>query len=170
MNPLIYSNGVKIIDADLIDRVVRESIISPRLRASVCLHTDQSDLMQRMVMALQPGTYMQPHKHVNPGKRELFTIYQGRVTVVIFGEDGQIMNTYVLACDKIRTLELAAGLYHTLVPILGNTVVLEVKDGPWESVERDKTFAPWAPDEGSSDVLKYQKELIYNLDSLILKK
>ena len=56
-------SGAKVISQGLIDRLVAESRASPRQRAQLCLHTEKSDLIQAMFLALQPDTYMQPHKH-----------------------------------------------------------------------------------------------------------
>ncbi|HRY82482.1 MAG TPA: WbuC family cupin fold metalloprotein [Candidatus Moranbacteria bacterium] len=160
MNDLNYNeNGVKIIDQEKINALLEESRISPRKRASICLHTEKSDLVQRMVMAIQTESYMQAHKHELPAKRELFTIYQGEAAVAIFKNDGEIDNVYVLAPDKIRTIEISAGLYHCLVALTPDIVLFETKDGPWESVEKDKQFAPWMPAEDSEESVEYLKNL-----------
>lgn len=151
--------GVKIIGQKVIEELLDESRKSPRKRASVCLHTEKSDLVQRMAMALQPETYMQAHKHESPAKRELFTLYQGEVSVLIFDQDGNITGTYILAPDKIRTIELSAGIYHSLVALKPDSVVFETKDGPWESVEKDKQFASWMPAEDSEKAVECLEDL-----------
>jgi len=69
-------SGAKVISQGLIDRLVAESRASPRQRAQLCLHTEKSDLIQAMFLALQPDTY----------KREIFTIWQGEVAVVTFAD------------------------------------------------------------------------------------
>ena len=41
---------------------------SPRLRLNHNFHDDLADPINRMLNALEPGTYLQPHKHENPDK------------------------------------------------------------------------------------------------------
>lgn len=160
MNDLEYNaNGVKIVDNTTIERLVDESKKSPRKRAHLCLHTKKPDPIQRMIMALQPGAYVQPHSHENPDKRESFTIYQGEIAVVTFTNKGYVLESHQLGLDKIRTLELIPRMYHCLVVLKKDSVVFEVKDGPWESVETDKTFAKWAPSEGSEEAIEYLRIL-----------
>lgn len=160
MNDLNYdANGVKIVDQEKMNALLEESKNSPRKRANLCLHTEKSDLIQRIVMALQPETYMQAHKHETPAKRELFTIYQGEVAIVIFTKEGEVSNIYRMAPDKIRTIELSAGIYHALVALKPDTLLFETKDGPWESVETDKQFAPWMPAEESAEAGEYLEKL-----------
>jgi cupin fold WbuC family metalloprotein len=160
MNDLNYDkNGVKIVDQEKMEVLLAESRQSQRKRASLCLHTEKSDLIQRIVMALQPETYMQAHKHESPAKRELFTIYQGEVVIILFTKDGEIANIYKMSPNTIRTIEISAGVYHSLVALKPDTLLFETKDGPWESVETDKQFAPWMPVEESEEAKEYLKYL-----------
>ena len=156
MKDLDYNeDGVKIIDNDLIARLILKSRSSPRRRHNICLNTEKSDLIQRMAMALQPDSYIQAHKHENPDKRELFTIYQEELVIITYKENGDLLSKYHLTPKTLRTIELRPRIYHSLIAIKPDTVVFEMKDGPWESVEKDKTFAPWMPSEDSPEAEEY---------------
>lgn len=47
---------------------------------------------------------------------------------------------------NISGVELPAGTWHTIVPLLDNSVLLEVKSGPF-APNLAKEFAPLAPEE-----------------------
>jgi len=46
------------------------------------------------------------------------------------------------------------GLWHTFFALEDNTVLFEVKPGPYDP-GTDKDFAHWAPAEGEADAMKY---------------
>jgi hypothetical protein len=46
-------------------------------------------------------------------------------------------------------VEIPAGSWHALSILEEETVLLEIKPGPYLPLS-DKDFAPWAPEEGSS--------------------
>ena len=58
---------------------------SPRKRMNHNFHHHADDPLQRMLHALHTGTYVQPHKHKDPDKREVFIVLQGSAAVLEFG-------------------------------------------------------------------------------------
>ena len=56
-------------------------------------------------------------------------------------------------------VDLVPGVYHTLVVLEPDTVIYEVKDGPYVA-SNDKAFAPWAPPEGSPEAPAYMARLL----------
>ena len=57
------SPRLQAIDKSLFDRVAAVARRKPRLRMNHNLH-QESDLVQRFLNVLQPGTYVRPHRHV----------------------------------------------------------------------------------------------------------
>jgi cupin fold WbuC family metalloprotein len=55
-------------------------------------------------------------------------------------------------------VDIEPGVWHTLVPLADDTVILEIKRGPYDAMT-DKTFAAWAPSEGSDEACGYLKQL-----------
>jgi hypothetical protein len=55
-------------------------------------------------------------------------------------------------------IDIAPGIWHTLVVLSAHAVCYEVKPGPY-SVKDDKGFAPWAPREGQPGVAEYLSKL-----------
>jgi cupin fold WbuC family metalloprotein len=108
-----------------------------------------------MLNAIEPGTYVRPHKHESPDKCEVFIILTGRALVVQFDDSGAIIEHTILD-SKAGTfgVEFAPCVWHTIVSLAPGTVVYEVKPGPYAPID-DKNFAPWAPSEGSLESAAY---------------
>lgn len=154
---------MKVVDTILLDKLSQEAKYVERLRKNYNLHQEASDPMQRMLNALEPDTYIQPHKHQNPDKREFFIPVRGSVSLIIFDDNGEFNSTVTLSEKSLqRIVEIEAGVWHTIICNEPDTVYFEIKDGPYD-VKNDKIFATWAPsesDEGKSDYLLGLKKLV----------
>ena len=152
--------GEVVLDAALIQRAVTGSRQSPRGRVILPLHLSEADPYQRMLNAVQPGSYIRPHRHRDPPKGETVIVLRGAVRFFTFQEDGAIANGVVLAAAAGPVgLDVRPGVYHTFAALEADSVVFEAKTGPYD--ERvDKDFAPWAPVEGSPEALSYLKQLV----------
>lgn len=151
---------MKNISSDLLDTVIQQAKASTRLRKNYNFHETAEDTLHRMLNALEPDTYVQPHMHKNPDKREAFVILRGRALVITFDDNGTITRRSVIKPGGENLgVEIPAGEYHTIIALETGTVVYEVKDGPYK-VSDDKNFAPWAPAEGDADAQEYLQGLI----------
>lgn len=95
---------------------------------------------------LQPGTYVRPHRHA-PGRFELFVLLDGAAAVLAFDDAGTVIDRELLQVTGTRVVEIPGGTWHGLVALSPDTVLFEVKPGPYEP-QNDKQFADWAPAEG----------------------
>lgn len=151
---------MKKINQQLLTKVSLQAKESTRLRKNFNFHETAEDTLHRMLNALEPNTYVQPHKHKNPDKREAFVILKGKAMVITFSEDGEIREKVILQPEAENLgVEIPPGEYHTIIALAPDTVVYEVKDGPYK-VSDDKNFAPWAPAEGAEQAQKYLQRLI----------
>ncbi|WP_439181542.1 WbuC family cupin fold metalloprotein [Carboxylicivirga taeanensis] len=149
-----------LIDDALLNTLSQNAKNSPRKRVNHNIHTSEDDLLQRMINVLQPGSYVRPHKHEQPAKREAFIILSGSLLVVLFDESGELANSYVLSRDKGNYgIEIPPGTYHTIIALEANTGVYELKDGPYDPVS-DKHFASWAPPETDDAAADYLRLII----------
>ncbi|MBN1649735.1 MAG: WbuC family cupin fold metalloprotein [Bacteroidales bacterium] len=124
---------------------------SPRRRMNFNFHKEDAATLQRMLNAMEPDTYIQPHKHENPDKTEAFFVLRGKLLVVEFDNTGQIAAHMILDAEKGNFgAEIAPRTWHTVISLEPGSVAYEVKDGPYD-VTLDKFFAPWAPIEGKDD-------------------
>lgn len=144
----------------LLDKVSGEAKKSKRRRMNYNFHKDYSDTLQRMLNALEPGTYIQPHKHEDPDKTEAFILLKGRIAVLEFDEKGNIVD-YIILDHKTNDVvaEIPPRTFHSIIALEEGSVAYELKDGPYVKIE-DKNFASWAPKEGDAEVEEYLQKLI----------
>jgi len=150
---------LKIASKELLNELSKKAVDSPRKRLNHNFHDDLSDPINRMLNAFEPGTYLQPHKHQDPDKREVFIVLKGSLVVVFFNDFGTPTEFYLL--DPINgnyAVEIPVGAWHTLIALESGSVVYEVKDGPYQPLS-DKNFATWAPKEGDPNCDEYLKNL-----------
>lgn len=149
----------KIVSPELINELTEKAKKSPRGRMNYNFHDDLADPINRMLNAFEPGTYIQPHKHENPDKREVFILLRGSLVVVFFDNSGTPTDFVLLDRDKgSYAIEIPVGAWHSLFALESGSVVYEVKDGPYLPIS-DKNFAEWAPKEGDSGCEEYLENL-----------
>lgn len=148
-----------LLDQSLFDALLAQAAASPRLRSHLLLHASHDEPVQRVCIALQPGTYVRPHCHRQEDKRELLLMLQGRMMVVTFSEDGRELNRHRLETGgALCALEFDAHTWHSLYPLDGPAVVMEIKPGPYRP-EVKTDFAPWAPAEGDAGVAAFLQQM-----------
>ena len=122
----------------------------PRLRSNHNLHPTLEDPIQRLLNAFEPGTYVRPHRHVEPERWELFLCLHGRAAVLTFDDSGSVQERLELdATGPTFAVEIAGGVWHTIASLAHGTVMFELKPGPYAPLS-DKCFATWAPAEGAA--------------------
>ena len=130
-----------------LDRLTRDAAASPRRRMNLNLHADLADPIQRLAIAMQPDTYIRPHRHGQTW--ELLTPLRGRFVVLSFDDAGQVTQRLVLGEDAAVSETPALG-WHAVLSMDDGGVILEVKHGPYQpAVEAD--FTPWSPAPGHPD-------------------
>jgi cupin fold WbuC family metalloprotein len=150
---------MKQVDQKIIDKLCREATASPRRRAHLNLHEDLEEDVQRLLIAMHPGTYIRPHRHPEPYKKETLVILQGRCACFTFADDGSVSETSVLdSGNSTHLCEIPDQGWHGVVCLTNDTVVLEFKRGPYIPLAPEN-FASWAPEEGSSDCPDYLSSL-----------
>jgi cupin fold WbuC family metalloprotein len=143
------------LDQALFDAVADEARRTPRLRRNFNLH-QEPDRVQRFLNVLQPGTYVRPHRHLRPTPGEgfeCFVVLQGALGLLVLDGDGEVLEQVRLdAVGPVRGVELQEGHYHTLVALSPDTVMFEIKQGPYEPM-RDKDFSARFPAEGTPEAV-----------------
>lgn len=139
---------MKVIDREGLRALSARAAASPRRRQNLNLHPALADPVQRMLNAFEPGTYVRPHRHAEPGRWELFLALAGSVAVLSFDEAGRVTGRLTLAAGgPTLGVEVPPGTWHGVVALEAGTVLFESKPGPYRALT-DKDFAPWAPPEG----------------------
>lgn len=148
----ITEAGLRIVDQSAIDRLAKEAKASPRRRAHLLLHSGHDDQVQRLLIALQPGTYVRPHHHSE--QWEMLVLLRGRGRLLSFNEDGRVLSR--LEMNKASPIaQISICIWHGFVVLERDTVVMEIKPGPY----RPNEFAEWAPAEGCPDVSAFLRRV-----------
>ena len=132
------------VDAARLRKLVLAARGSPRLRMNDNLHGMQ-DPIHRLLNATEPGTYVQPHRHLSPPKVETLAVISGRGGILLFDDAGEITERCVLSpSGPEHVAEIPAGAWHTLLALEPGTIWFEVKAGPYAPPGPGE-IAPFAP-------------------------
>lgn len=153
---------IKITDK-LITTISNKAKISIRKRFNYNFHNNDNDYIQRFLNAVEPGTYVRPHKHTNPDKIEIFLILKGRILIIEFDDNGKVIDYIILDYMKEeKGVEILPKVWHSFIVLQESSVLYEIKGGSFVK-ETDKTFAKWAPEEGTTDAQKFNEKILSNL-------
>lgn len=148
------------LDQGLYDRLSAQAKISPRRRHHFNLHETLQDASQRLLIAMEPGSYLRPHRHFYAAKPECFIALRGRFGFFQFDDQGGIVKFILLGNnDDSVGLNIPPGLWHTLISLQQGSILFETKPGPYTPIS-EKDLAPWSPAEGSEDVSAYMSFLL----------
>jgi cupin fold WbuC family metalloprotein len=151
--------NVSLISNSLIKGVIQKAKDSDRLRMNYNFH-QLEETYQRFLNVLCRGTYVRPHRHLDPPKAETFLILKGKLIFIIFNDDGTIQNHFLLNSDgENYGIDIQPGVWHSVICLSDIVVCFEGKHGPYNPAN-DKDFAIWAPDEKSPEKQIYMQNLI----------
>lgn len=150
---------MKIVTLELLDQISNEARQSPRLRHNHNLHPANTSRCHRLLNAIEPASYIRPHRHLDLEKDEAFILLRGRLGIILFAADGSVAETVLLhQATGNLAVDITNGVYHTAVSLETGTVFYEAKAGPYLPLtEQEK--AGWAPAEGDWSALGYLEEL-----------
>jgi len=137
---------MKLIDKKLLDEITQQAMKSSRLRMNNNFHDSLDDPINRLINAMEPGTYLRPHRHKNPDKTEIFLLLRGKVALFLFDDQGNITEQRILdPATGNYGGEIPADVWHTLLVLETGSVVYEVKQGPYAPLSPEN-MAPWSPE------------------------
>lgn len=150
---------IKIFDAAYLAELSEQARISQRQRQHRNIHQSYQDACQRLFNAIEPSSYIRPHRHATDARDELLVAIRGEMALVTFDDDGHLMGVLRFGTEKhgLNTavgVEVSAGLWHTVVALEPGCVLLEVKAGPFDP-NCPKDLAAWAPEESSLQAREY---------------
>ncbi len=132
---------MKQITRTTLDTLAAQAQQSPRRRANLNLHDRLDDPIQRLAIAMEPDTYVRPHRH--PHTWELLYPLAGRFAVLHFDETGTLTERAVLGAES-RVIETPTGGWHAVLSLDPGAVIFEVKHGPYQPIG-EADYAPWSP-------------------------
>jgi cupin fold WbuC family metalloprotein len=125
---------MKIIDDSLLDDVCAKARNSERLRMNYNFHESLDAPAQRLLNALEPGTVLPIHRHWHSA--ETYVLLRGSIEVDFYNDKGEITESAVLDKNQGKFgVNIPIGQWHTLKVLEKDSVIFEVKDGPYTPIE-----------------------------------
>jgi cupin fold WbuC family metalloprotein len=155
---------MKIFDAQYLDDLTGQAKVSPRLRQHRNVHQSYQEASQRLFNAIEPGSYIRPHRHASDPREELLIALRGVMAIVTFDDQGAVTDVLRFGSEKHGDemavgAEVSSSTWHTVIALEPGCVLLEVKAGPFDP-NQPKDLALWAPEEGTSSAVRYLQQLM----------
>lgn len=151
--------NIRLIDAALLEAVAEAAKAAPRGRKNYNFHPNDGFPAHRLLNAVEPWSYIPPHRHASPEKGETMVVLRGKLGLVELDEDGAVLRATVLASGgETIGCDIPHGTFHTVLALEPGTVFLEAKAGPYQALGEHE-IAAWAPREGAPEVPAYMAGL-----------
>ena len=126
----------------ILDKLTEQAKASPRLRMNLDLRNSAEDKSQRMLNAIEPGSPLPIHRHQKTS--ETVVCIRGRLVEEYYDELERICTEAIELSPNgpVVAVNIPAGQWHTVRALESGTVIMEVKDGPYEPI-------------GSEDILEW---------------
>lgn len=100
------------------------------------LHETHMDPVQRMLNAIEPGSYLPiaRHRDVN----ETLIILRGRLKVRIYDDKAKVMEECILdSKDGNYGFHIPKGVWHSVESLESGTVMFETREGPYIPLSKE---------------------------------
>lgn len=125
-----------IFDKDFISQLLVKADLSERQRQNFDLRNSDADTSQRMLNALQPGTKVPVHRHVDTAETVICVC--GKMEEIFYEsvnadntEFKEISRTLLCPTDGIYGMQIEAGVWHS-INVIVPSVIFEAKDGAYK--------------------------------------
>lgn len=124
-----------VITKEILDELSAKAKTSERQRANMDLRNSAEDLSQRMLNALEPGTVMPIHRHMETS--ETCVCVRGHFEEYFYDENGNLSETIDMVPGGV-VLNIEKGQWHSLKCLESGTILLEAKDGKYAPLAQDE--------------------------------
>ena len=116
----------------ILDELTAKAKENPRLRMNLDLRNSAVDQSQRMLNAIEPGSPLPIHRHQKTS--ETVVCLRGRLVEEFYDElERRCIEAIELSPNgPVVAVNIPIGQWHTVRSLESGTVILEVKDGPYE--------------------------------------
>ena len=120
------------ITQELLDELTAKAKVSPRLRMNYDLRNSDADQSQRMLNAIEPGSPLPVHRHQKSS--ETVVCLRGRLVEEFYDDLGRMCEEAIELSPNgpVVAINIPIGQWHTVHALESGTVIMEVKDGPYE--------------------------------------
>jgi len=127
---------MQLINQTLLDNLSRQAGENPRLRINYNFHESHEAPSQRLLNAIQPGSQLPVHRHRNTA--ETYIILRGRLRVQFYNDKKEPLESVILdPKEAIYGININAGEWHTIEILEPDTVIFEIKDGPYSPHKKE---------------------------------
>ncbi len=125
----------------LLDSLTEQAKASPRLRMNLDLRNSAEDQSQRMLNAIEPGSPLPIHRHRYTS--ETVVCLRGKLVWEYYDELEQICTESIELSPNgsVVALNIPAGQWHTVRALESGSVILEMKNGPYEPLGPEDMLA-----------------------------
>ena len=118
----------------ILDDLTAKAKVSPRLRMNLDLRNSKEDTSQRMLNAIEPGSLLPIHRHRRTS--ETVVCLRGKLVEEYYDELERVCTEAIELSPNgpVVALNIPAGQWHTVRVLESGTVIMEVKDGPYEPI------------------------------------
>ncbi len=124
--------------SEFLDALTIEAEQSNRLRHHKNIHQDYNEPCQRLFNAIGIDSYIRPHRHSIDSKDECLIAVRGRMALLVFDDIGQVTQVIRFDAETVGAetpisvgVNLSAGVWHTVIAEVSDSILFEVKSGPF---------------------------------------
>lgn len=150
---------IRTFDSIFLDRLAAAAADAPRRRKNHNLHAANESPCHRLFNALQADSYVRPHCHADPSKDETVVLLRGKLGLVEFTADGQVVAAQIIRPGMI--VDIPHSTFHGWCCLADGSVFFEAKAGPYTPLtpEEQGHFAPPEGDPRAPEYLAQLKQL-----------
>lgn len=123
-----------IIGNEVLDDLTKQAKESPRLRKNLDLRNGEEDTSQRMLNAVEPGTVLPIHRHMD--SNVTIVCIRGHFEELIYDDNGVQVDAIDMKPEG-NVINLPIGTWHSINVLDSGTVLLECQDGKWEALKEE---------------------------------
>lgn len=150
---------------DWLNALSQEAAGTDRGRKHLNLHDSYLEPCQRLFNAIGEWSYIRPHRHSLDPRVETLIAVSGLFGLITFNDVGTPervdlfgSGAYAGAQCGAVGVAVAPHEWHMVVALAPNSVIFEVKAGPFDPLGA-KEYAVWAPDEDSDSGLEFLEDM-----------
>jgi cupin fold WbuC family metalloprotein len=136
---------------------LRHAAASARRRHPRILHQPGAEFNEVFNFILE-DSYMQPHLHPGPEKIEHIYVVEGKLAVLYFNDQGEVINVTVLEKGGTEMVAVPAFTWHTYVMLTPEVITYETMMGKYDP-QTWKDFFSIAPEENTPESREYLGKL-----------
>ena len=92
---MTQSEASQLVGSEQLARLLETAAVSTRKRSHLLLHADQQDQVQRLLIGIEPESYVRPHVHSQ--QWEMIVLLRGRFDFLIFNPQAELVQRLAMS-------------------------------------------------------------------------